>query len=517
MNNDLKVYINDENKLFIAWDEYDYATKYSILLMDDDFNFYTYKETKENSIIISKKDLKGFIGIRIEYIMDDKAIKREFPVAYSNVFRFDTIPEIKELTLSSIESYNGITISFFSKDIYDIYKLYKVEKDSLVFIEMSEDFQMTSRKIKENEKYLVQAFRREKDDYVLCASSDVYTCKTKDVIRKSNSVPKISIIVPVYNSEQFISRCIDSVLLSTFNDVELLLIDDGSKDNSAKILDWYQRKYPTIVKVTHKENEGVAYTRNKGIDLAIGKFIAFIDNDDMVHPYMYECLYKSAMESKADVAIAKTIIRTNINEYSLYMNYRKDNKDYFVYTYDEMMDIFEETRPYNIYFVAVWNKIIKRSIAKGKYFDKQNYYEDQAYTRMIYSYCDRFVFCYDAYYLWDKRIQKTKGTQSNTYTVNNNADMLRYNLYVMYSDSYGFKAGNKKRLDRLSNAFVRDAYNNIKIRYQNNRVMPLYQAYRQVMIDMNKKVDLLNNKYINRNKDIVKFVEEVLEEDDVDG
>ncbi len=517
MNNDIKVYINDENKLFIAWDESDYADSYSVLLTDDSFTEYTYKEVKDNNIIIPKKDLEKYFAIRIEYTLNDNEYDKKHILGYSNEYKFNETKEIKELSLSAIKSYNGITISFFSKDIYDIYKLYKVENNNLVLLEITEDFQVTSKNIKENDNYLVQAFKKEKNDYVLCASSNIYTCKIKNVERKSKRIPKISIIVPVYNSELFIARCIDSVLLSTFNDVELLLIDDGSKDDSAKILDWYQTNYPTIVKVTHKENEGVSYTRNKGIDLATGKYIAFIDNDDMVHPYMYECLYNNAVESKADVAIAKTIIRTNINEYTIYMNYQKKDKEFFVYTYDEMLDILEENKPYNIYFVAVWNKIIKRSIAKGKYFDKQNYYEDQAYTRMIYSYCNTFAFCYDAYYLWDKRIQKTKGTQSNNYTVNNNEDMLKYNLYVMYSDSYATKTGNKKRMDRLSHAFLIDAHNNIANRCHNNHTTPLYNAYKEVIMDINKKIDLLTNKYIVKDEELLKFVKEMLKEDDANG
>ncbi len=211
MNNDIKVYINDENKLFIAWDESDYADSYSVLLTDDSFTEYTYKEVKDNNIIIPKKDLEKYFAIRIEYTLNDNEYDKKHILGYSNEYKFNETKEIKELSLSAIKSYNGITISFFSKDIYDIYKLYKVENNNLVLLEITEDFQVTSKNIKENDNYLVQAFKKEKNDYVLCASSNIYTCKIKNVERKSKRIPKIAIIVPVYNSKVFSAGCIDSV------------------------------------------------------------------------------------------------------------------------------------------------------------------------------------------------------------------------------------------------------------------------------------------------------------------
>lgn len=93
--------------------------------------------------------------------------------------------------------------------------------------------------------------------------------------------PKISIIIPVYNVEQYLSRCIDSILAQTFTDFELLLIDDGSKDNSGKICDEYEKK-DNRIRVFHKENGGVSSARNVGLDNAVGEWICFSDGDDSV-------------------------------------------------------------------------------------------------------------------------------------------------------------------------------------------------------------------------------------------
>lgn len=114
--------------------------------------------------------------------------------------------------------------------------------------------------------------------------------------------PKVSIIVPVYNVEQYLRRCIDSVLNQTFSDFELLLIDDGSKDNSVEICDEYAAK-DSRIRVFHKENGGVSSARNLGLDNAKGEWIIFVDGDDSVaHDYI------EAFHFDADIEIQSPLI-----------------------------------------------------------------------------------------------------------------------------------------------------------------------------------------------------------------
>ena len=102
---------------------------------------------------------------------------------------------------------------------------------------------------------------------------------------------EVSIIVPVYQVEKYIRQCIDSILAQTFTDFELILVDDGSKDNSGKICDEYAEKDKRI-RVIHKENDGLSGARNKGLDNASGNYFMFVDGDDYISPNMAECLYK---------------------------------------------------------------------------------------------------------------------------------------------------------------------------------------------------------------------------------
>ena len=101
----------------------------------------------------------------------------------------------------------------------------------------------------------------------------------------------ISIIIPIYNVEKYMEKCLNSVVNQTYNNIEIILIDDGSKDKSREICDNYAKK-DNRIKVVHKENNGVSSARNTGIDMSKGKYITFIDSDDYIDTDYIETLYK---------------------------------------------------------------------------------------------------------------------------------------------------------------------------------------------------------------------------------
>ena len=116
------------------------------------------------------------------------------------------------------------------------------------------------------------------------------------------SKPAISVIIPVYNAQDGIKRCVDSLLNQSFKNFEIILLNDGSKDNSLNILKEYELKY-SFVRVIDKQNEGVAVTRNKGILLAEGDYTMFMDNDDFVDSDYLETFYQAIHEKKLDLVI----------------------------------------------------------------------------------------------------------------------------------------------------------------------------------------------------------------------
>ena len=122
-------------------------------------------------------------------------------------------------------------------------------------------------------------------------------------------MPKVTVIVPVYNVEQYLRRCIDSILAQTFGDLELILVDDGSADSSGVICDAYAEK-DSRVKVIHQKNSGVSAARNTGLDAAEGEYIAFVDSDDHVDPDYLAAL----LQTKADLVICGAILQKDNGE-----------------------------------------------------------------------------------------------------------------------------------------------------------------------------------------------------------
>ena len=171
---------------------------------------------------------------------------------------------------------------------------------------------------------------------------------------------KISVIIPVYNTEKYLHECISSVINQTYNNLEIILINDGSQDFSGAICDDYA-KQDSRIKVIHKENGGVSSARNEGLKLASGDYIAYLDSDDSIEPNMYEVLLKAALEKDVD------IISCN------YMNIQKDKPlvlnrgiDKSEYEGDDVLYSFFK---YSILSSAIWNKLYKRNTVKNLYFD----------------------------------------------------------------------------------------------------------------------------------------------------
>lgn len=113
----------------------------------------------------------------------------------------------------------------------------------------------------------------------------------------------VSVIVPVYKVEKFLNRCVDSILAQTYQNLEIILVDDGSPDNCGKMCDEYAEKDPRV-KVIHQENSGVSVARNNGVEFASGKYVAFVDADDWVEPWGYEKLRELIELHDADIAEA---------------------------------------------------------------------------------------------------------------------------------------------------------------------------------------------------------------------
>lgn len=189
---------------------------------------------------------------------------------------------------------------------------------------------------------------------------------------KSEIIAKISIIVPVYNVEMYLNKCIESILKQTFKDFELILVNDGSTDSSGIICDEYMKKDQRI-KVIHKENGGLSSARNAGIDIAIGDYIAFIDSDDYIHPSMYEVLYREAIKEKSDIILCqfkKVLEKDCVNESHSLSSYEVIN-----YTNIETLKKIYSNQ--GVEFIVAWNKLYHSSIFKSIRYPIGMIHEDE--------------------------------------------------------------------------------------------------------------------------------------------
>lgn len=202
---------------------------------------------------------------------------------------------------------------------------------------------------------------------------------------------KISIIVPVYNVKPYLNKCMDTLVNQTLNEIEIIVVNDGSTDGSIDIIKKYKEKYPNKIVVIDKENEGVGEARNSGIKIAKGEYLGFVDSDDYIETNMFEVLYKNAKDKNSDIAICQfKNVDENYNLLETENIYLKPN----IKT-SENLDQLIKINP------APWNKIYKKElfIKNDVYFTKYWFEDLEAITKVLLSserisFVDQKLYCY---------------------------------------------------------------------------------------------------------------------------
>lgn len=190
----------------------------------------------------------------------------------------------------------------------------------------------------------------------------------------------ISIIIPIYNSEKYLNRCIDSILNQTYSNLEIILIDDGSTDNSLKICEEYLN-IDNRIKIKHKKNEGTASARNMGLNMAKGEWIAFVDSDDYIEKDMYEKLYKNAIKNNAEISTCTLKYKTI--EGNIIFPFKDELK---METINNSVDLMRQmycSDYMNSLCVCMCTKIYKRYIFKNIKFIDGIYEDDEISARIL--------------------------------------------------------------------------------------------------------------------------------------
>lgn len=292
-------------------------------------------------------------------------------------------------------------------------------------------------------------------------------------------MPKVSIIVPVYNVEKYIERCLNSLVNQTLKDIEIIIVNDGSADGSKGIIQKYLNKYKNIVYL-EKENGGLSSARNYGIPYAKGEYIGFVDSDDYVELTMYEKMYNKAIEEKSDMV-----------ECDFIWEYPNKKREDIGKIYFGKKEAIVEAR------VVAWNKIIKKDIIeKTKItFPEGLRYEDIEFFYKIVPYLDKISFVKETLVHYIQRESSIANTQNErtgeifkiwenvlNYYIENNI-FNEYRSELEYSYTRILLCSSLKRITKVKDKKVRKAL--IKLTWQNlNKKFPQWKQ----------------NKYLNSTK-----------------
>ena len=245
--------------------------------------------------------------------------------------------------------------------------------------------------------------------------------------------PLVSVIVPIYNVEKYLSKCIESIINQTLSNIEIILINDGSTDSSGVIADNYA-KNDSRIKVIHKKNGGQGSARNIGIELASGEYIGFVDSDDWIDLDMYEKLYNAAMNSRASIAICNRKVLDENNNIKTVVNIKKkiiENVKNNIADYIIEYLLYKHT-------VVIYNKIYRSEIIKENKISfkevKEVGSEDALFNYEVLFYVDKIVAINTTYHNQLAR----EGSTAREYKIgamNRTANLIQ-NIYL-YSKKIG--------------------------------------------------------------------------------
>lgn len=290
---------------------------------------------------------------------------------------------------------------------------------------------------------------------------------------------KVSVIVPCFNAEKYISKALDSLLSQTLDDMEIIVINDGSSDNSKEIIDEYYKKYPNKIRVYHQENKGIASVRNYGLSLVNGEYFGFLDSDDYTKSDMYFKMYVKAKETDADMVVSNFMWVSDKKE-------RLEKEGPYIAGKDMMVKLF----------ATLWNKIYKTSLIKesGLKFPDGNRYEDACFLYCLSSILKKVEFIDEAFVSYVQ--VSTSITHTNNQQVKNMITVFNI-IYDYYKNNNLFDEY-KDELEYihikffLGNSFLRSSL----IKDKDDR-------YNTIMMGFN----LLNDKFPNwyKNKYLNEF------------
>lgn len=268
--------------------------------------------------------------------------------------------------------------------------------------------------------------------------------------------PLISVIIPVYNMEKYLARCLDSILTQTYRNLEIILVNDASTDESLTIIEHYVKSDARIKLVSHEKNKGLFQARISGSEVANGKYITFVDSDDYVSVDWFRRLLNRAEETSSDMVVGEWCYDVN-GEHKDYCNLDHFRNNDYCLVGSEIMDTFMEVQGRNFSFTVVWNKLYTKELwdkCYPLYVEFSNIHghmimwEDIAFSSALWVFAKKVTNVHGGYYYYYKHENASTSinpndTRNKKYIYNASGAMLFFehvlkttNLYEKYKQHY---------------------------------------------------------------------------------
>lgn len=298
----------------------------------------------------------------------------------------------------------------------------------------------------------------------------------------------ISIVVPIYNVEKYLKKCIDSIINQTYKNLEIILVDDGSPDNCPKICDDYA-KLDSRIKVIHKKNGGLSDARNNGIKNSTGKYISFIDSDDYIEQNMIEELYKAIKEG-SQIAICNRL------EYFESMNPPKFKKSFINDKNLLIMDKKEaisELCSFRFFDMSAWAKLYKRNLFNDIQFPIGKLSEDYYIMYKLFDKCQKISYLNKPLYIYNQR----QGSISKNKRINYDYKFAAEEQMNYIEDKYPDLKEYVRTAYALSNMTIFNWY------VTNRRTVPSLKEYKELKSNVKNNLQyIISNKKISNNRKI---------------
>ena len=300
----------------------------------------------------------------------------------------------------------------------------------------------------------------------------------------------ISVIVPIYNVEKYIKKAVDCIVRQTYDNIEIILVDDGSTDNCGLICDEYYKK-DNRIKVIHKENGGASEARNAGIEIAKGEYFAFIDPDDWIENNMIEVLYNNIKKYDADISICE-YVKENIKGKVL----KKKNETKEIQIFNKKNSLYELITQKNI-TNHPWNKLYKKKLFSEIRYPKGKLLEDISTTYKLFENSNKIVYQNISLYHYIKRGSSALGSMTEK-GINDLEDAtFSRNKYLLnkYPDLYDIiTIDNLRNVKSLYYFSIFGNYNklyrSLKFKKYYNEYKTIYKKYKSKIQEDKKSIRL---------------------------